>query len=206
MNHELARRIVVTIGALLIFRLGSHVPVASIWTPAGPLPEGALVRVSIFSLGIVPYATAAVIIRLLSVVWGRLNRLERSGEAGRRMVLRCTLVTAVLIFALTFIYTSYVVDPGHAADRLAEQGGTIAGVASGEPTAGHLDRLVSLTTVVGAAYLTAVALLPEVLAARGAALPCEISGGSMLILVCTILDIRTQVRDVSLTNARGGRQ
>jgi preprotein translocase subunit SecY len=116
------------------------------------------------------------------------------------------VVTAILIFALTFIYTSYVVDPEHAADRLAKQGGTIPGVAPGEPTAGHLDRLVSLTTVVGATYLAAVSLFSEALVARGAALPYEISGGSLLIVVCTVLDIRKQVRDVSLTNARGGRQ
>src|SRR5262249_7303436 len=98
--NALVRRIVVTIGALLIYRLGNHIPFTDIWTPAGLLPEGALARVSIFSLGMVPYVTAGVIIRLLSMVWGRLSRLERSGEAGRRSVLRGTLILTLFLAAL----------------------------------------------------------------------------------------------------------
>jgi preprotein translocase subunit SecY len=116
------------------------------------------------------------------------------------------IIGSLLIFVLVFVYTSYVVDPDHAADRLAKHGGTIPGVAPGEPTADYLDRLVSLTTVVGAIYLTAVSLFSELLVARVAALSYEISGGSALIVVCTILDIRKQVRDLLRINARGGRQ
>ena len=62
---------------------------------------------------------------------------------------------AVAIFVLVFIYTAYVLDPEQAAATLQEQGGVIAGVEPGEPTADYLDRTVSLTTVLGAAYLTA---------------------------------------------------
>ena len=70
MTTELARRIAFTIGALLVFRLGSHIPLTTMWTVSGPLPAGALARVSIFSLNLAPYLTAAVLIRLVSVVWG----------------------------------------------------------------------------------------------------------------------------------------
>ena len=113
---------------------------------------------------------------------------------------------AVAVFVLVFIYTSYVLDPEQAAATLQEQGGAIPGVAPGEATADHLDRTVSLTTVLGAAYLASVSLIPELFTAWGDMLPYKISGGSALIVVCTILDIRTQVRDVSLTNPGGVRQ
>ena len=75
-----------------------------------------------------------------------------------------------------------------------------------EATADYLDRVVSLTTVLGAAYLTLLSLIPEVFVAFGDMLPYKMGGGSALIVVCTILDIRTQVRGLTLTNPGGVRQ
>ena len=70
----------------------------------------------------------------------------------------------VAIFMLAFIYTAYVVDPEHAAETLQEQGGSIPEIEPGDPTADYVDRVVSLITMVGAVYLAAVLLIPEVLA------------------------------------------
>jgi preprotein translocase subunit SecY len=99
-----------------------------------------------------------------------------------------------------------VIDPEHAADSLGKRGGEIPEVAPGEATADYLDRVVSLTTVIGAAYLVVMSLIPEVLLAAGIALPYKIGGGSALIVICTMLDLKTQVRDLSLTNPGGERQ
>jgi preprotein translocase subunit SecY len=66
--------------------------------------------------------------------------------------------------------------------------------------------VVSLTTVNGAIYLVALSLIPEALVAAGIALPYKIGGGSALIVVCTMLDLKTQVRDLSLTDPGGERQ
>jgi len=104
---------------------------------------------------------------------------------------------------LTFVYTAYVLDPEHAAETLRDHGGVIPDVAPGEPTADYLDRVASLTTVVGAVYLVAVSLIPEVLVADGVVLPYKIGGGSILIVVCTILDIKKQVYDLSLVKPGG---
>ena len=397
MTGELARRIVFTIGALLVFRLGSFIPLAGTAIQSGPLLYKPVV--SVFSLGVVPYLSAAIIVQLISVVWGRLRSLERSGEAGRRKIARYTLIltlvlavfqaygvasvvqnrtglisehggwfsaaatasmaggvffliwlseqitrhgignglalilsasilvsfpadvsltlellrqgqlsgnralfgavlwaavvvvivlfesarrnvpvnysarqfgqrlvpqrssvlsiklnsagflipstvapwvfylplvlagfffgrtswlaavyehvqfgrpvhivlVAIAIFVLVFVYTAYVLDPEHAAGALRDHGGAIPDVAPGEPTADYLDRTVSLTTVIGAVYLVAMLLIPEVLVADGVVLPYSIGGGSMLIVVCTILDIKKQVRDLSLTKPGGER-
>jgi preprotein translocase subunit SecY len=115
------------------------------------------------------------------------------------------VLLAIAIFVLVFVYTAYVLDPEHAAGVLRDHGGAIPDVAPGEPTADDLDRTVSLTTVIGAVYLVAMLLIPEVLVADGVVLPYSIGGGSMLIVVCTILDIKKQVRDLSLTKPGGER-
>jgi preprotein translocase subunit SecY len=112
------------------------------------------------------------------------------------------ILGAIAIFVLAFIYTAYVVDPERAAKTLREQGAAIPDVAPGEPTADYLDHVVSLTTVIGAIYLVAVSLIPEALVAYGG-LPYFFGGGSALIVVCTILDIETQVRGYSLTEPGG---
>ncbi|HXH42289.1 MAG TPA: preprotein translocase subunit SecY [Bradyrhizobium sp.] len=402
MSRELARRIAFTIGALLLYRLGSQIPVAGLNLASYSPMVDFISRLSIFALGLIPYLTAAIVLRLLAVVWRGLNSLEQSGERGRRKVARATLgltiglaafqafgiasaltsipglvrnpdgwfvitatasmvggvfvlvwlseqitrhgignglavilsagflapiprdiagiaglvqtgaisgnlvlghavawvVTFVVIvlvegarrdipvafgareigahqlpareallpiklnsagylipvtvapwvlflplavaglflgsdhpvvaaayrnlqigqpaylilvsgavFVLAFLYTAYIVDPEHAAKSLARHGGTIAGVA-GDATADHLDRVVSLTTVIGAVYLTALQLIPGVFDLYGIGLPYSmiVNGGAALVVVGTALDIRAQVRDVSLTNPGGVRR
>ncbi|MGX1323611.1 preprotein translocase subunit SecY [Bradyrhizobium sp. USDA 377] len=403
MSRELARRIAFTIGALLLFRLGTQIPVAGVTTSSFPPAPDLIARLSIFALGPIPYLTAAILIRLLSVVWRRLNSLERSGERGRRRIARATLgltlilaafqaygiasalttipgfvrnpdgwfvltatatmvggvfvlvwlseqisrygignglalilsvgmlvslprdvagimglvrsgaissnlvlghavfwvvtvavmvlvegarrnvlvqfgalnvgarqlpvrdavlpiklnsagflipvtvapwifflplafagfilggdhplvaaayrhlqlgqpahliLVSIAVFVLAFIYTAYVIDPEHTAKSLAAHDGVIPGVAPGEATADYLDRVVSLTTVVGAVYLTVLQLIPEVFELYGIGLPYSmvVNGGAALVVVCTVLDIKTQVRDVSLTNPGGVRR
>ena len=99
MTSELARRVAFTLGALLIYRFGSHIPLAGISIPAGPLSSSQIGRISIFSLSLIPYLSAAIVIQLVSVVWGRLSSLERSGEAGRRRIARFTLILTLLLAA-----------------------------------------------------------------------------------------------------------
>lgn len=407
MTRELARRIAFTIGALLLFRLGTHVLLPGLrpgdWLTGGPVAINAITRLSIVALHLIPYLSAAIIVQLIAMVWGRLSSLERSGELGRRRIARYTLILtlviasfqaygiasalrtipnvvpdpgdgfvlsatasmvggvfflvwlselitrhgignglalllsvsilvhvpvdvagildlmqqggissglvlthavfwivlvalvvfvegarrnvrvefaerkvgervlparstvlpikinsagylvpttvapwflflplafltyifgadapwiataykqlqlgspghvivgSVAVFVLAFIYTSYVVDPEHMAESLAKQGGAIPGVAPGEATADYLDRVVSLTTVVGAVYLTALQLIPEIFEPYGIGLPYSmvINGGAVLIVVCTVLDLLNQVRDLSLTNPGGERR
>ncbi|WP_247314905.1 preprotein translocase subunit SecY [Bradyrhizobium sp. 141] len=118
------------------------------------------------------------------------------------------ILVSIAVFVLAFVYTAYVVDPEYTANSLAQRNGAIPGVAPGEATAGYLDRVVSLTTVVGAVYLTVLQLIPEVFDLYGIGLPYSmiVNGGAALVVVCTVLDIKTQVRDVSLTNPGGVRR
>jgi preprotein translocase subunit SecY len=112
------------------------------------------------------------------------------------------ILSAVAIVILTFVYTSFVIDPDHAAASLKKHGAVIPGIEPGEPTAAYLDGIVTRTSCVGAIYLAAIFLIPELLHSYGQA-PFYFGGTSVLVAVCTILDIKTQVRDQSLTKPGG---
>ena len=114
------------------------------------------------------------------------------------------LLGSIAIVIVAFFYTSFVVDPDYAADSLRQHGAVIPGIEPGEPTAEHLDRVVSITTCIGAIYLTAIFLIPELLLVYGQT-PFYLGGASVLVVVCTILDIETQVRGQSLTGPGGER-
>ena len=112
------------------------------------------------------------------------------------------IVGSIAVALVAFLYTAFLVDPDHAAESLKAYGGSIPGVAPGEPTAEHLDRVVSRTTCVGAAYLVAVFLIPEILVSYFQS-PFYLGGSSALIMVCTVLDLETEVRGRSLTEPGG---
>jgi preprotein translocase subunit SecY len=129
MKSELARRIVFTLGALLVFRLGSYIPLPGVSTSGSRFSGVSVVlniRFSIFALWILPYLSAAILIQLLSMVSSKLS----------------------------------------------------------------------------AVYLAAVFLIPELLLAYGEA-PFYLDGMTVLVVVCTVLDIETQVRGRSLTEPGG---
>ena len=100
---ELARRIAFTVGALLVYRFGTFVPLPGL--DAAVLAElyrgnlSGIHRLAIFALGILPYVEAAIILQLLTLVSGRLRALKQSGARGRRTIDRMTRVLTVLLAA-----------------------------------------------------------------------------------------------------------
>jgi preprotein translocase subunit SecY len=103
------------------------------------------------------------------------------------------IVSCVLIIFFTFFYTAFVLDPEAAAERLNRLGGVIPGVAPGEETAAHIDQAVSRAAMVGAVYLALVFLLPHVLG-KFLAPGFIVGGATLLIAVCTMLDVLAQFR------------
>jgi len=110
---ELKNRILFTLVMLVVFRIGAHIPVPGI--DASILAQffnqaqgsllgmfdmfsgGALSRLTIFALGIMPYISAAIIIQLMTVVSPRLEQLKKEGEAGRRKITEYTRYGTVLL-------------------------------------------------------------------------------------------------------------
>src|SRR5438552_9354739 len=109
---ELRRRLLFTAVALAVYRLGVAIPTPGIDTAAlksyfdqargllglvGVFTGGALERFSIFSLGIMPYISASIILQLLTVVIPYLEKLSKEGELGRRKITQYTRYGTVLL-------------------------------------------------------------------------------------------------------------
>ena len=106
---------------------------------------------------------------------------------------------AILIFFCVYLYTALMLDPSDAAKKLGRYGGRISQVEPGEATADHLDRVLSRITLIGAAYFVVICLIPELLI-YGAGMPFYLGGTSLLILVCTVLDVEKQAREFARIN------
>ena len=110
---ELRRRVLFTLGMLAVYRLGVHVPTPGIDRQAmaaffeqqkGNLlgflnlfSGGALEQFSVFSLGIMPYISASIILQLLTVVFPYLERLSKEGEVGRRKITQYTRYGTIVL-------------------------------------------------------------------------------------------------------------
>ncbi len=103
------------------------------------------------------------------------------------------VVFAVLIVFFTFFYTGVQSNPKETAENLKRQGGFVAGIRPGENTAKYLDYVITRLTVLGAAYLTILCILPEFLIATFN-VPFFLGGTTLLIVVSVILDTVTQIQ------------
>ena len=104
---------------------------------------------------------------------------------------RSALTALILFFA--FFYTAVVFNPEDTADNLKKHGGFIAGIRPGKNTAEYLDYVVTRLTVLGAFYLVALCILPEVLIAK-LAIPFVLGGTTLLIVVQVTMDFVGQVQ------------
>lgn len=114
--EELKNRIFFTLALLAVYRIGCHIPTPGINGEAlskfltergGALmgffdmfSGGALSRVTIFALGIMPYISASIILQLLTVVIPALGKLAKEGEEGRKKIIKYTRYGTVLISAV----------------------------------------------------------------------------------------------------------
>ncbi|CAN4266611.1 SecY Preprotein translocase subunit SecY [Methylophilaceae bacterium] len=110
---ELKSRLWFVLGALVVYRLGAHIPVPGIDptvlkqlfdSQSGGIlgmfnmfSGGALSRFTVFALGIMPYISASIIMQLLSVVSPKMEQLKKEGEAGRRTITKYTRYGTVVL-------------------------------------------------------------------------------------------------------------
>ncbi len=112
------------------------------------------------------------------------------------------LYAAGIIF-FSFFYTAVVFNPEETAENLKKYGGFIPGIRPGERTAQYLDYVLTRITVVGAAYLTLVCLLPEFLISQ-MAVPFYLGGTSLLIVVNVTMDTVAQIQSHMLAHQYEG--
>lgn len=182
---ELKRRIIITLALLVVYRIGSHIPTPGI--DGAALSEffarqkdtilgfvdmfsgGALGRLTIFALGIMPYISASIILQLLTVVVPYLERLAKEGEQGRKKITQYTRYGTVVLSAIQALGISFGLEGMHS------QGG-----APVVPYPGWSFRFVTvLTLTAGTAFLM---WLGEQITERG------IGNGISLIIFAGIVD------------------
>lgn len=110
---------------------------------------------------------------------------------------------AGLIIFFTFFYTAIVFNPDETAENLRKYGGFVPGIRPGKATADYLDHVLSRITVIGAAYLTLVCLLPEFLISKFS-LPFYFGGTSLLITVSVMMDTVAQIHSHLLAHQYEG--
>ena len=103
------------------------------------------------------------------------------------------LMYAVAIIFFCFFYTALMFNPKETADNLKRSGAFVPGIRPGEQTARYIDTILGRLTLVGAAYITAVCLLPEFLIVYWN-VPFYFGGTSLLIIVVVVMDFMAQVQ------------
>jgi preprotein translocase subunit SecY len=163
--EELKKRILFTLGALLVYRLGTYIPMPGIEPDAfaaafdqaaqgvvglfNMFTGGAVERMAVFALGIMPYITASIIIQLMTTVSPKLEALKKEGESGRKVINQYTRYGTVVLAAVQ----AYAISVG------LESSGTIVS----DP--GWFFRLTTVITLVGGTMF--LMWLGEQITARG---------------------------------------
>ncbi len=211
---ELRQRLLFTIGLLIIYRIGTYIPVPGIDGNAlrefmeqaaggvvgvlGMFTGGALSRMGILALGIMPYISASIIVQLLSSMWPPLQQLKKEGETGRRKITQYTRYGTVFLatvqaygLAVSMEAGDLVTDPGwffRASTVITLVGGTMFLMWLGEQiTARGVGNGISLVIYVGI-----IAELPSALAqflaqGRSGALSSAVIVGILLMLLATLV-------------------
>ena len=111
---------------------------------------------------------------------------------GRGQPLYLGIYVSMIVF-FAFFYTAIVFNPADTAENLRKNGGFVPGIRPGKNTAAYLDKILTRLTVVGAAYLVVICMLPEILIAKFA-VPFYFGGTSLLIVVTVTMDTVAQVQ------------
>ena len=124
-HEELRKKIGITLGMILIYRIGSYIPIPGVVLPEGGsvgdteglggllglFTGGAFTRASIFALGIMPYISASIIMQLLGIAVPSVQKLQKEGESGRNKINQWT---RFLTIAITLVQA-----PGYLASTVA---------------------------------------------------------------------------------------
>ncbi|QBY02368.1 preprotein translocase subunit SecY [Rhodophyticola sp. CCM32] len=210
---ELRQRILFTLGLLIIYRIGTYIPVPGIdgvqlqrfFEDAGAglggvlnmFTGGALSRMGVFALGIMPYISASIIVQLMSAMVPQLEALKKEGESGRKKLNQYTRYGTVVLatfqaygIAVSLESGGLVTDPGlffRAACVITLVGGTMFLMWLGEQiTARGIGNGISLVIFVGIIAELPVAFAQFFEQGRQGALATPVILGVIAMLLATL--------------------
>ena len=203
---ELRQRILFTIGLLIVYRIGTFIPVPGIDGDAlrqfmeeaaagiggilSMFTGGALGRMGIFALGIMPYISASIIVQLLGSMWEPLKNLKKEGEAGRKKLNQYTRYGTVVLatfqaygLAASLANGGLATNPDaffYASTIITLVGGTMMLMWLGEQiTARGIGNGISLIIFVG--------IIAEIPAAMAAFLATGVQSGNAALIIGVIV-------------------
>ncbi len=210
---ELRQRILFTIGLLIVYRLGTYIPVPGIDGTAlrefmdqaaagiggilSMFTGGALGRMGVFALGIMPYISASIIVQLLTAMVPQLEQLKKEGEQGRKKITQYTRYGTVLLatfqaygLAVSLESGGLAADPGwffRAATVVTLVGGTMFLMWLGEQiTARGVGNGISLIIFVGIVAELPAALAQFFASGRSGAISPAVIVGVIVMVIVTI--------------------
>ena len=148
--------------------------------------------------GVIPAIFASSLLLLPATIGGFAGNSNSewlvaiSASLGRGQPLHLLFFISMIVF-FAFFYTSIVFNPQETADNLRKHGGFIPGIRPGQKTAEYLDYVLTRLTTVGAIYLAAVCVMPELLISQYA-VPFYFGGTSLLIVVSVTMDTVGQIQ------------
>jgi preprotein translocase subunit SecY len=158
-----------------------------------PIFASSLLLLPATALGLVPAASLPEWMQWLPLAVGQLQH-------GRPLFV---LAYGALIIFFCFFYTSVVFNPEDTAENLRKYGGFLPGIRPGKRTAEYLDYVLTRLTVIGAAYIAVVCLVPEVLMGAFNA-KFYMGGTSILIVVSVTMDTVAQIQSHLLAHQYEG--
>jgi len=210
---ELRKKLLFTMGLIVLFRFGANLPVpgiseqnvrycsglastssspvAGVYAMLNVLSGNALLHVAVFGVGIMPYITASIIVQLLTQVIPRLEKLKQEGQAGTAKITQYTRYLTIGLAVLTS--ATYV--------ELARSGNLFPGTgcsAANHPLVPHPTAITLVTMLVTMVSGTSVIMwMGELITDRGIG-----NGMSVLIFTSTIAVIVGQMEQIYLTKGR----
>ncbi|MBS9777134.1 MAG: preprotein translocase subunit SecY [Gammaproteobacteria bacterium] len=165
--------------------------------------------------GVIPVIFASAIMILLATVFSFLSNIDQlsnlfSGSFGRYMNLIATnlqsgqpvyiLIFGLLIIGFSFFYTGLVFENKELANDLKKSGAFIQGVRPGKATADYIDNVQNRLTLVGALYVAAVVIVPEVFNMNSSnQVLLQFGGASILIIVVVAMDFVQKVQSMRMS-------
>jgi len=133
--------------------------------------------------GVIPIIFASALLSLPVTLFNAIPRLNWIVPYVQTGSLAYILAYVVLIFFFTYFYSSIVFDPNDIAKNIREAGGFIPGVRPGKPTSDHINSILNRMLLIGALFLSVVAVLPFVLSWLSGSQSLFLIGGTSLLIV-----------------------
>ena len=182
-------------------------------TARGMQQERSHLPIKLNTAGVIPpiFASSLLLMPLTILQWAG-NRASPEGGASDWLITISTFLQhgsgayealyAIGIAFFCFFYTAVQFNSEETADNLKRHGGFIPGVRPGKATESYFDYLLNRITVVGAAYLVLICLIPDILSAQ-AGLNFRLGGTSLLIVVNVTMDTVSQIQSHLIAHQYG---